>query len=46
MIARIAQVAQARIEREGHIVMTKVVGGIVATKWRLALWPDVAGGCN
>ena len=32
VISQIDQVAQARIEREGHIVMTKVVGGIVATK--------------
>jgi len=32
VISKIDQVAQARIEREGHIVMTKVVGGIVATK--------------
>jgi ubiquinone/menaquinone biosynthesis C-methylase UbiE len=32
VISQIDQVAQARIEREGHLVMTKVVGGFVATK--------------
>ena len=32
VISEIDRVARQRIEREGHIVMTKVVGGIVATK--------------
>jgi len=32
VMAQIEKVAKARLERDGKLVMTKVVGGFIATK--------------